>query len=200
MIVLDAWRRYGQPCIVVRFGNVLGSSGSVVPSFKRQIESRGPVTITHPEMKRFFMTIPEAVHLVLQAGMVGSGGELLVLDMGEPIKVVDLAQDLIKLSGYEVDEIPIVYTGVRPGEKLEERLWEDGATVTRTANSQILRVSEPEGLTSDALDVTLADLNAAAQASDPRAISTIFGRCLPSYAPSPIGPADAALRVVTQEI
>jgi FlaA1/EpsC-like NDP-sugar epimerase len=121
---------------------VLGSRGSVVPAFKRQIEKGGPVTITHPDMKRFFMTIPEAVHLVLQAGGLGEGGELFVLKMGEPLRVVQIAEDLIRLSGFNTDDVPIVFTGVRPGEKLEESLWEEGALVEETSHSEILKVAE----------------------------------------------------------
>ena len=124
----------------MRFGNVLGSRGSVIPTFLRQIAAGGPVTVTHPEMRRYFMTIPEASQLVLQAGALGGGGELFVLDMGEPVKIADLARDLIRLSGLEEGvDIELQYTGVRPGEKLYEEIFFGGEDVLPTHHPKVLR-------------------------------------------------------------
>jgi FlaA1/EpsC-like NDP-sugar epimerase len=129
--------------VAVRFGNVLGSSGSVIPIFRRQIEHGGPVTVTHPEMTRFFMTIPEASSLVVQAGAMGGRGQVYVLDMGEPVNILELAQQMIRLSGKDETQIPIAFTGTRAGEKLHEVLWNEGEMVGPTSHPKIARAARP---------------------------------------------------------
>jgi FlaA1/EpsC-like NDP-sugar epimerase len=182
LVVADVARRLRHRAMVVRFGNVLGSRGSVVPAFKEQIERGGPVLVTHPDMKRFFMTIPEAVHLVLQAGGLGSGGELFVLNMGEAVRIVDLATDLIKLSGLSPDEIPIAFTGIRPGEKLEEALWEEHAIVEPTVHPEVWRVTERGPARSDIRGV-LGELSHAVGQGNREGIERILAREIPSFIP-----------------
>jgi FlaA1/EpsC-like NDP-sugar epimerase len=168
---------------VVRFGNVLGSNGSVVPLFSEQIRRGGPVTVTHPEIKRFFMTIPEAVHLVLQASVMGRGGEVFVLDMGEPIKVADLARNMIVLAGLVPGkDVDIIFTGLRPGEKLYEELFEDGEQVEPTTHPKIHRAvgtPVPVGELSEWLESLQANL----PKSDEEELVQDLKRLVPSFQP-----------------
>jgi FlaA1/EpsC-like NDP-sugar epimerase len=145
--------------VAVRFGNVLGSSGSVIPIFRRQIAQGGPVTVTHKDMTRYFMTIPEAVSLVVQAGAIGGRGQVFVLDMGEPVRILDLAHNMIRLSGKEPGrDIAVEFIGARPGEKLHEELWTAGETIEPSSHPAILRVTRPE-IDADWLEAELSELD-----------------------------------------
>jgi FlaA1/EpsC-like NDP-sugar epimerase len=190
MLILDASRRTGKSFSVVRFGNVLGSRGSVLVLFKRQIDYGGPVTVTNPDMERYFMTIPEAVHLVLQASAMGKGGEVFVLNMGEQIRILNLAQDLIRLSGLEPGkDIEIVFTGIRPGEKLSEALWDEGADYLSTIHPDILRLNENEVLNSSDLATAINQLIDLGKNGDPDEIVNMLNNIVPgavvSSTPSP---------------
>jgi FlaA1/EpsC-like NDP-sugar epimerase len=199
LVVQRTARTQGGAYVVVRFGNVLGSRGSVVPIFKAQIERGGPVTVTHPDVRRYFMTISEAVHLILQAGGIGQGGELFVLDMGEPVLLREMAADMIRLSGFQESEVPIVFTGLRPGEKLNEVLWEPGAVIEPTARGDVRRVLEPTVVTEDNLDDMVNRLADAAAADDHDRIVRLFHQCVPSATltarPRPAGPRAPAVVV-----
>ena len=183
MIVLDAAGRTGRPYSVVRFGNVLGSRGSVVPLFKRQISRGGPVTVTHPDMKRYFMTIPEAVYLVLQSASMGEGGELFILNMGQQVRILDLAEDLIRLSGLEPGkDIEIVFTGVRPGEKLSEDLWEEGHDFQHTTHPDIFRLDGQEELRGENLQHAIQELVQLSKEGDAPAIMNLLDELVPGSA------------------
>jgi len=178
-------RRSGTLFLAVRFGNVLGSRGSVVPIFQEQIEHGGPVTVTHPEMQRYFMTIPEAAILVLQAGAIGSGGEIFVLDMGEPVKILDMAKTLIQLSGLEPDkDIPIAFTGIRPGEKLFEEILtaEEGTLATKHAKIFVAKMSE--SIDGDVLDEKITRLAEISANGDGKKIIEALMEMVPTYSPN----------------
>lgn len=184
MIVLNAARENGKNYSAVRFGNVLGSRGSVVFTFKRQIAEGGPVTITDPDMKRYFMTIPEAVQLVVQASVIGKGGEIFVLDMGKPIKILDLAKDIIRLSGYEIDkDIKIINTGLRAGEKLYEELFIPGEKYDKTIHEKILIATNASHFIPDQFDVNLEILLQKRYENDRDTIVTLLKKLVPEYNP-----------------
>ncbi|MBN1859033.1 polysaccharide biosynthesis protein [Candidatus Bipolaricaulota bacterium] len=179
----------GTRCLAVRFGNVLGSRGSVLRTFREQIEARQPITITHPDMTRYFMLTSEAAQLVLQASVIGTSGQVLVLDMGDPVRIMDLACDMIRFYGLEPDrDIPLVVTGIRPGEKLEERLFSDAETPRKTASERIssaeLRVAFP----ADRLDGAVEGLVRNSLAGDDDAVRRGLQELVPTYEPA--GPSE----------
>jgi FlaA1/EpsC-like NDP-sugar epimerase len=191
LIVLDAAQRSGLPYSVVRFGNVLGSRGSVVPLFKRQILRGGPITITHPDMKRYFMTIPEAVHLVLQAAAMGDGAEVFVLNMGEQVRILDLAEDLIRLSGLEPGrDVEIQFTGIRPGEKLYEQLWDQYASYKPTPHPDIVLLEDEDILAGDALTEKIEALIHLAREGDVGGIIRILDESIPGASMRSTPPPD----------
>lgn len=179
----------GTPkCVAVRFGNVLGSAGSVVNVFRDQISRGVPVTVTHPDVTRYFMTTQEAVQLILQAVTLAKGGEIFVLDMGEPVKIVDLATNLIRLSGLEPEvDIPIRFVGMRPGEKLHETLWAEGERIEKTVFEKIsvLRNRQPSSIN---LLATLSEMRAATKAGDAKSIISLLRRAAGEYKPISISP------------
>jgi FlaA1/EpsC-like NDP-sugar epimerase len=167
--------------IMVRFGNVLGSTGSVIPKFREQIAKGGPVTVTHPEVTRYFMSIPEAVQLVMQAGLMGNGGEIFVLDMGEPVKIADLARDLIRLSGFSENDIRIVYTGLRPGEKLYEEPLAGDENLLPTPHAK-LKVARAHRENSDWLPRLESWLLSGGGVNDER-VRAELAKWVPDYSP-----------------
>ncbi len=188
LIVQRAAMKHDRNFVSVRFGNVLGSRGSVVPTFLRQIRAGGPVTVTHPEMQRYFMTIPEAVQLVLQAGALGRGGEVFLLDMGEPIRIVDIATDLIRLSGLAVGtDIEIKFTGMRPGEKLYEEMFFSAENVLTTDHPKVLRARN--GILPDGVMRRIESLVDAAGAEHPdEELRQLLRNLVPDFHPHPTPP------------
>ena len=167
--------------IIVRFGNVMGSNGSVIPLFKKQIESNGPVTVTHPDVKRYFMTISEAVQLVLQATIMGNGSEIFVLDMGEQVKILDLARHMITLSGYVPDEeIKIVFSGLRPGEKLAEELFDCSEDIRKTEHAMIMKTLNRSRVDLRKLSGQISVLELLLEKGDERAILEKLKEIVPS--------------------
>jgi FlaA1/EpsC-like NDP-sugar epimerase len=185
--------------MAVRFGNVLGSSGSVIPLFRRQIERGGPVTVTHPEVTRYFMTVEEATQLILQAGSMGRGGEIFILKMGVPIRIADMARDLIRLSGREPEkDIEVVYTGLRRGEKLYEELITEGEGIVQTMHEKVMVLeSEKDTLVrgdgfKEAMRLAVDELEDCARGRDKKAIKVKFQEIVPEYRPSGEGAQETA--------
>jgi FlaA1/EpsC-like NDP-sugar epimerase len=186
--------------MAVRFGNVLGSSGSVIPLFKRQIEQGGPVTVTHREMTRYFMSIPEAAQLILQAGAMGTGGEIFILKMGKPVNIADLARDLIKLLGREPEtDIKITYTGLRPGEKLYEELITEGEGIVPTSHEKIM-VLRGDGKPYQEMEALLSQLATRAKSHDAMGIKEILKKIMPEYHPDLMAESSVDSHVIANEL
>ena len=184
LLVRRAAREARTPYVVVRFGNVLGSRGSVVLTMKEQIARGGPVTVTHPEMVRYFMTIPEAVQLVLQAAVIGNGGEVFTFDMGDPVRIVDLARDLIRLSGLtEGEDIDIEFIGTRPGEKLYEELFLESEHYRRTSHDKIFISAPDPDAHVPGFDARLEALKQAAATGDGSTVRDRLRALVPQYQP-----------------
>ena len=184
-LIMQGLQDNGTRFMAVRFGNVLGSNGSALPLFEQQIAAGGPVTVTHPDARRYFMTIPEAVQLVLQASSMGQGGEVFVLDMGEPVRILDLVRNLIRLSGLEPDrDIKIEFVGLRPGEKLFEELKLEGEDIGPTAHHKI-RVLTGSKMTFEQVSGWLDELSVLVEAKNVHGLVTKLVAIVPEYWPSP---------------
>jgi FlaA1/EpsC-like NDP-sugar epimerase len=185
MVIMSLNTRSKTDFVAVRFGNVLGSNGSVIPLFKRQIQNGGPVTVTDPNIIRYFMTIPEAAKLVIQTGAMAKGGEIFILDMGEPVKILALAEDLIKLSGLvPYRDIDITFTGLRPGEKLYEELMQREEGTTESSKEGIF-VAKPSNMTYDEMKEFLDTLSKTIDRNDN--IVECIKRIVPTYKPGQTG-------------
>lgn len=186
MVCQDLQKESGTQFVMVRFGNVLGSTGSVIPKFREQIAKGGPITVTHPEITRYFMSIPEAAQLVLQAGWMGQGGKIFVLDMGEPVKIVDLARDMIRLSGLSETDIKIEFSGLRPGEKLYEELLADNEHTLTTPHPK-LRIAQARSVEADCLNALVEWVGSSSAVWSDAEVKQRLQQWVPEYTPTSNG-------------
>lgn len=200
-LIVEALGGNGTRYVAVRFGNVLGSNGSVIPLFKRQISAGGPVTVTHPEATRYFMSISEAVQLVMIAGTMGTGGEIFLLDMGEPVQILDLARNLIKLSGLQPDkDVDVVFTGLRAGEKLHEELYWQGEGIAATENKKITVWKSDDGVDRNLFFTQISRLEERASRKDSKGAVSLLCEIVPEAELNPVewhlGPAATSTRFI----